>query len=117
MTRPQHASLDEQLPGLQLAVFEVIWPAFRWIKSIWIKECGGQFEVFVEETATQDEKEWNDFDYLIERVFNAGEKLKVRHTVQHGLTVPQDRGYRELMSDRVFEKIAKRHAPWRLDGR
>ena len=116
MTQPQRTSLDEQLPGLQLAVFEVIWPTFRWIKSIWIKELRGQFEVFVEEAATQDEKEWDDFDYLIERVFNAGEKHPVQHTVQHGPTVPKDRGYQELMSDGVFKKIARKHAPWRLEG-
>src|SRR5207248_7796868 len=112
MTKLQRTSLGEQLPGLQLAFFELIWPAFRWIKSIWIKESKGQFEVFVEATATQDKKEWDDFDYLADEVFNAGEKHKIQHTVQHGPTVPKDRGYRELMSDRVFKAIASKHAPW-----
>jgi hypothetical protein len=110
MTKPQRTLL-ERLPGLQLAFCEIIWPAFRWIQSVWIKESKGQFDLFVEATATQDEKEWDDFDYLAGQVFNAGEKHKI-----HGSTVPKDRGYRELMSDRVFKAIAKKHAPWRLEN-
>src|SRR5215471_1197836 len=116
MTKPQRASLDEQLPGLQLATFEIIWPAFRWIQGIWIKEGNGQLHLFVEAAATQNQREWDDFGYLIDEVINAGEDHKVGHTVQHGPTVPQDRGYHELMSDRVFKKIAKKHAPWRLEN-
>ena len=41
-------------------------------------------------------------------------KHKIEYKIQNGLTVPQDDGYRELMSDRLFKKIAKKHAPWRL---
>ena len=115
MTNPKSSSLDERLPGLQRAFFEVIWRLFPWIRTIWIKESNGQFQVFVEETAPQEEKEWDDFNYHAEEAFNAGENRKIRHSVLHGPTVPQHRGYRELMSDRVFKEIAKKHAPWRLE--
>src|SRR5258707_1030315 len=127
MTKPQDKSLDEQLPGLRIAFFEIIWQVFRWIESIWIKESKGQFQVFVRAAAAQDEKEWDDFDYLAGRVFKSGERVldelapnskhKIEYTIHHGPAVPKD-GYRELMSDRVFKIIAKKHASWRLeDGR
>ena len=126
MTKPQRTTFDELLPGMQHAFFETVWPAFRWIKSIWIKESDGQFHLFVEAITAQDDKEWNDFDYLAGEVFRAVERLldelapnskhKIKHTIQHGPSVPKDRGYRELMSDRVFKAIAKKHAPWRLEG-
>jgi hypothetical protein len=117
--------LDELLPGMQHAFFETVWPAFDWLKSIWIKESEGQFHLFVEACAEQDDKEWDDFNYLAGQVFQAGERLLnelepgkkhiIKHATRHGLTVPKDHGYRELMTPRVFRKIAKRHAPWRLE--
>jgi hypothetical protein len=116
MTKPTRTSIDEQLPGLQLAFFELVWPAFPWIQSIWIKETKRQFQIFVEATATQDKKEWDDFSYLADEVLNAGEKHKVVHTIEHGPVVPNNRGYQELMSDKLFKVIAKKHAPWRLEG-
>jgi hypothetical protein len=78
----------------------------------------------VQAAAAQDEKEWDDFHYLSGEVFKAVERLldelapsskhKIEYRIQHGPTVPQDAGYRELMSDRVFKKLAKKHAPRRL---
>jgi hypothetical protein len=126
MTEPQSPSLEELLPGMRDAFFEIIWPTFRWVESIWIKESKGQFHLFVEATAAQDDKEWDDFDYLVREVLKGVERLldrlepnskhKIAHKIQHGPSVPKGRGYRELMSDRVFRKIAKRHAPWRLEN-
>jgi hypothetical protein len=123
MTAPRSTTLDELLPGMQHAFFDTVWPTFRWIKSIWIKESKGQFHLFVEATAAQDDKEWDDFNYLSGEVFKAVERLldelapnskhKIEYTIQHGPAVPKD-GYRELMSDRVFKKVAKKHAPRRL---
>ena len=125
MNKSQSPILDELLPEMQVGFFEIIWPTFRWIQGIWIKENKDQLHLFVEATAPQDDKEWDDFDYLAGKVFKAAERLldelepsskhKIGHTVQHGPTVPKDREYRELMSARVFKAIAKKHAPWRLE--
>ena len=125
MSKPRSLTLDELLPGMQLAFFDTVWPAFQWIQSIWVKARRDQFHLFVVATAEQDKKEWDDFDYLAGAVFKSlqralderepNSKHKIEYRIQNGLTVPQDDGYRELMSDRVFKKIAKRHAPWRLE--
>ncbi len=123
MTKPKHASLDDMLAGFQLVFFEVIWDAFPWIKSVWIREGHGQFQLFVETTEPQDGREWDDFDYLVREMFEEGQKVlnrfepqtkhEIKYAIQHGPTVPNRHGYRELMSDKVFKKIAKKHAPWR----
>jgi hypothetical protein len=124
MTNPTHSTLDAMLPGFQLVLFEIIWPAFPWIKSIWIRENNRQLQLFVETTTEQDEKEWDDLDYLIRERFDVKEKMlnelepdskhKIEHTIQHGPAVPKNCGYRELISDRLFKKIAKKYAPRRL---
>ena len=126
MRECQMPPLDDLLPGMRAAFFETVWPAFQWIQSIWVKDSNGELQFFVEATDEQDEKEWDDFDYLVREVLKAGERMldelapdskhRVKHTIQHGPTVPRDQGYQELMSDRVFKKIAKRLAPWRLEN-
>ena len=126
MNKSPSPILDELLPEMQVGFFEAIWPTFRWIHGIWIKENQGQLQLFVEATAPQEDKEWDDFNYLTGSVFRIAEELldelepaskhKIRHTIQHGPSVPKDQGYRELMSDRVFKRIAKRDAPWRLEN-
>src|SRR5437762_8900882 len=126
MTEPQPAALEEVLPGLRLAFFELMWPAFRWIESLWIRESNGQYQLFAETTATQDKKKLDRFNYLVREVLDEEEKVldelapdlkhKIEHTIQYGPSVPRDGGYQELMSDRVFKKIAKRFAPWRLEN-
>lgn len=128
MTGSQRTAVDELVSGLRLPIFELIWPTFRWIRSIWIKEANGQFQLFVEASVTPDEKERDDFDYLIREILDEGEELldelepnskhKIQSAVEYGPAAPEHRGYQELMSERLFRMIAKRHAPWRLeDGR
>src|SRR5262249_49197195 len=124
MTKSKYSTLDAMLPGLQLSFFEFIWDAFPWIKSIWIRESNRQLQLFVETTDDQDKREWDDLNYLVRERFDVREKLLdeqepnskhgLEHTIQHGPAVPKNRGYRELMSDRLFRKIAKKHAPGRL---
>jgi hypothetical protein len=132
MTKFQYASLDAMLFGLQLMSFEILWDAFPWfgmpfrgMQSIWIREEGDRLQLFVQTAESQDEKEWDDPDYLLREMFEEEEKVldklepdskhKIKHTIEHGSAVPKDGGYRELMSDRVFKEIAKKHAPWRLE--
>jgi hypothetical protein len=125
MTKPNPESLDEMLLSLQVSFFEFVWDAFWWIESIWIREGNSQFELFVVTPEPQDEKEWDDFDFLVRERFETQEraldrlepeaKHKISYTIRHGSAVPKHQGYRELMSSRVFRMIAKRYAPWRRE--
>ena len=125
MTEPRSTTLDELLPGMRIAFFELMWGVFPWIQSIWIRESNGQYPLFVQMTEEQDEKEWDDLEYLVrERMAGAertlakwepGSEHTIEHIIKHGPTVPGNENHRELMSDRLFRMLAKRHAPWRLE--
>ena len=126
--KTNRTSVDELVAGLRLPVYELVWQTFRWIQGIWIKESKGDFKVFAEVETSQEKKRLDRFEYLMRGMFDEGEELldelepnskhKIRFTVQYGPVVPKNGGYRELMSKRVAKKLAKRHAPWRLeDGR
>jgi hypothetical protein len=127
MSEPQRTALYVLLPGLRVEFFEMIWPTFRWTKSIWIKESDGQFQLFVEVAAPPNEKEQDGFAYLVGQVLAQLQKsnvdlmpelgkYKIEFTVRYGASVPQDDGYQVLMSDGWFKKIANRFAPWRLEN-
>jgi hypothetical protein len=72
-----------------------------------------------------EKKRLKRFEHVMREIFDIREELldewepnskhTIRFTVQYGSAVPNDQGYQEMMSDRIFKKIAKRHAPWRLE--
>ena len=114
MTERRRRKLDELLPGMQLAIFEIIWFAFPWMQSIWIKESNTQLQFFVQAAGAPGEKEWEDCQRLVKEMVDVAVP-NADHTIRYGSTVPQAEGYLELMSDGLFKRIAKEVAPWRLD--
>ena len=110
---------------MRLLFFEFMWPGFRWIESLWIREYAGQYQLFVQTAGAPESETLDRFAYLVGEILKSeeraldelvpGAKHKIEHTIQYGPSAPRDGEYQELMSDRVFRMIAKRHAPWRLD--
>lgn len=94
MTESQYASLDAMLFGLQLMSFEILWDAFPWMQSIWIREEGHRLQLFVQTAESQDEKEWDDLNYLLREMFDVeekgldeeepGSKHKIEYSIEHG---------------------------------
>jgi hypothetical protein len=129
MTETRRVSLDDELlVGMQHALFEIVWPLFPWIRRLWIRESDGHFHLFVEMAAVPNKKTSDNVAHHIKRTLDAvgqgldelfpGPKHLMEHTIQYGRSVPRNHGYRVLMSDGVFKRIAKEVAPWRLeDGR
>jgi hypothetical protein len=125
MKETQSPPLDELLSALRAMFFELMWPGFRWIESLWIRKNNDQYQLFVQTAGTKDKESLDGFNYLVGEVFKnmeraldelaPGAKHKIEHTIQYGPSAPRDGEYQELMSDRVFKMIAKRHTPWRLD--
>jgi len=121
MTKRQLGNLAPLLPGLQLGIFEIIWPACPWIKSIWLKKGDGQVHFFIEAMNVPDEEQWESCQRHIGEMVDVAARFdevafSAGHTIQYGSLIPQDEGYLELMSDRQFKEIATKHAPWRLDS-
>ncbi len=125
MKESQSPPLDELLSALQAMFFELMWPGFRWIERLWIRKSNNQYQLFVQTAGTKDKESLDGFNYLVGEVFKnmervldelaPGAKHKIEHTIQYGSDAPHDGEYQELMSDTVFRKIAKKHAPWRLE--
>ena len=126
MTDRQNPPLDQLLPRLQFVLVEFMWPGYRWIRSVWIREGNGQYHLFVETKGAHDEEKLDGFSYLVGEILKGAEKIldeetpgskhKIKYTIQFGSTVPRDGGYQELMSARIFKEIAEKHEPWRLDN-
>ena len=59
MTSDPPDNFDRLFPGMQLAFFEIIWPAFSWIKSIWLKRTKEGLNFYLEVTVPPpaDERE------------------------------------------------------------
>jgi hypothetical protein len=114
MTELQRKSLSELLPGMQLAVFEIIWFAFPWMRSIWIKENSRQVHFFIEVPSALPEQEREDCRRLLKEMLDVA-MPGTDHTAEYGPVAPHANGYHELMSDRLFKAIASKVAPWRLD--
>ncbi len=116
---------DELLLGMQHAFFEIVWRHFPWIRRIWIKESDGHFQLFLEVATVPNKQTSDNVAYHIERTLKAvgrgldelfpDSKHLIDHTIQYGRSVPRNQGYRVLMSDGVFKRIAKEVAPWRLE--
>jgi hypothetical protein len=125
MKESQSPLLDELLSALQAMFFELMWPGFRWIEGLWIRKNNGEYQLFVQTAGTKDKESLDGFNYLAGEVFKnmervldelaPGTKHKTEHTIEYGPIAPREGEYQELMSGRVFRKIAKKHAPWRLD--
>jgi hypothetical protein len=111
------AVVDEKLPGIQLALFELIWPAFEWIDSIHVKADSSTCFVHVQAAELPGAAEQADCERLIGEIFEAvlaGTPLRLKVTqIKHA---PAESGYREAISGDIFKMIAKDVAPWRLDA-
>jgi hypothetical protein len=119
MTSHPNRSLDGLWAGIQLGVFEVIWPTFRWITSIWVKRAC-PIEVFIQTAELPDEEAWQDCQRLMKELLDTAASSHAAHfsagyAVRCGLQAPHDEGYVELISDGIFRQIANELAPWRLN--
>jgi hypothetical protein len=120
MTENTTQHLPGIVAGIQLGVFELIWPTFRWIKSIWIKHTG-DIHLFVEVAGMADREGREDCDRMLGELIDVAKRnhpqiVGARLRVDYGSEVPGKHEYRELMSDHIFRQIAEKHAPWRLDS-
>lgn len=104
------------LPGIQLAIFELVWPVCDWLEAIYIDPEPGEMLVRLQDARAPSSAELGDCDALLKEIFEAvmatsGIRLRValanRATAKEGSLL--------LMSPHIFRRIASEHAPWRLD--
>jgi hypothetical protein len=108
--------VDEKVAGIQLAVFELIWPTFEWIDTIFLKVDAKTCFVHLEAVQLPTESEQTDCARLVGEIFDSvleGTPLHLK--VTHEKQAPTGQGYREIMSESIFKMIAEDVAPWRLE--
>lgn len=109
--------VQERLPAIQLALFELIWPAFPWIQRIYLDPGPGLCTVVVQSVKSPPPPEWNDCVRLLAETFDALlEDTDVRSAVKLDKAAEIHARYVEAMSEPIFRMIAKDVAPWRLDA-
>jgi hypothetical protein len=110
-------ALKRRLAGIQLALFETVWPAFPWIERILVECANNECCVFVQAPDNTSNDEWSDCDRLVREVLDLGLRAAgISYELAHGETLVDSRNYQEIMSDKIFRQIAAEVAPWRLDS-
>lgn len=108
------AEFDAMEPGLQLAVFETVWPAFVDLRRLLCSvDTNGQLHFVIEWNGVPTAADRHDCEYLLREI---GQAAFGPHSVCCVTWAEQasSAGYREVMSDEVFRIIATEVAPHRL---
>jgi hypothetical protein len=109
-------TFQELLPGIQLAIFEVLWGVESQLNRISFDEDSCSLRFYFEWKVEPSAEARESVEYLMREVIDvAFEGSAPNLSFFAGVTSAPEH-YRELMSRIIFEAIASRHAPWRLEG-
>ena len=106
--------LHDKLPGVQLAVFETVWPAFEQLSEVLVCLDGGDLKVYCRFAKTPAASDKADCQRLLGEVLEAAFDAPTM-SFEFGVSKPS-RAYDQVMSEELFTTIAKRIAPWRLQA-
>ena len=116
ITTMRHELAKNAFYGIQLCVFEVLWPAVPELKQLFIREKPTGFDVYFRFDQLTNPRDEESCERLMQEVIDAAFPVRRRKTrYLFGTSTPTGR-FRELMSSQIFERIAAEHAPWRLKG-
>ncbi len=105
---------DAVTPGVQLAVFETVWPSFVDLRRLLCSvDASGQLHFVIEWNGVPTDADRHDCEYLLREIGQAafGPHRVCRITWAEQASAA---GYCEVMSDAVFRSIASEVAPHRL---
>ena len=106
--------LKDALPGIQLAVFEIVWPVFGELKQVLIRVGTKGLDVYCYFNRKPTAYDQADCKRLVTEVLDiAFEKPPMAFSFKFGISAPAG-PYSTVMSQRLFTKIATEIAPWRL---
>jgi hypothetical protein len=109
--------VSQKMSGIQLALFELIWPTFDWIDAVYIASDATDCSVHVRVAHLPPDNERDDCERLLREIFDAVlMDTKLRFAVTQDKRPPVRSGYQEAISQEIFKKIAKDIAPWRLEA-
>ena len=107
--------IAQRLPGIQLGIFEVIWPACTWIDHVALRPNGRVCFVHIQSHVEPSDEEWEAGTRLMRELLGVasdGANLSIVFELSRMRT--SDRNHVVAMSDTLFKVIASSVAPWRL---
>jgi hypothetical protein len=108
--------LKARFGGIQIALFELIWPTFEWIEGVFLANRLQTYEIYVQAIEAPTNAEWSDCTRLLREIFDValdGSHIQIQFACRG--TRPADPLFKEIMSEVLFKMIAEEVAPWRLD--
>jgi len=106
--------LDELVPGIQLAVFEIVWPAHPNLDRILFRVDDHMLDVYFQWRSAPTEVDRESSERLMQETIDVafdGKAPSIRFVSE---AAPPSEQYHELMSEPIFKSIASAVAPWRL---
>ena len=105
--------LHDQLAGVQVAVFEVVWPAVPALRSVHAITSDRAVELYCGAEPALSVRDRADCERLLKEVLESAFPGAAT-IVKFDSPPPSDAV--EVMSPRIFESVARAVAPWRLKG-
>ena len=105
-----------ELLALQLLVFEMNWPTYKWIQKVVMRD-GQEVRIYVEHAkSSPDKSAIQSCTEMFQEVFQAVHEKRKTLMIEYGFDLPGGREWTILMSDDVFKRLATEVAPWRLEA-
>ena len=113
-TAVTNRELEEKLLGIQLAVFETVWPAFPQLAEVLFRLEDAELKVYCRFTEMPIASDQAECQYLLREVLCAAFGAP-NTSFAFGVSKPTQL-HVEVMSTKIFNSIAKGVAPWRLEA-
>ncbi|MEC3767504.1 hypothetical protein [Cupriavidus sp. SS-3] len=109
--------IANRLAGIQLGIFEIIWPAYPWIDQVAFRPNGRICSVHIQSHVEPIAEEWEGLTRLMRELFDVACDSASLHLVfEISSTGASERTHIVAMSDSLFKVIASKVAPWRLNN-
>ncbi len=116
MVKQEKAS-SNNVAGIQLALFEIIWPTFQWIDRIYMKSDPSACIICIQSASKPSDEDWDDCCRLINEILDmAFDGQAVQQRIVWEQDKPESDDYLKIMSPSIFEEIAREVDPSRLDA-
>ena len=115
MVSESAATFEALLPGIQLAVFEVLWAAEPQLNHISFEQDAEVLRIHFEWKVSPAAEARQNAEYLMQEIIDIAfeGQVPVTHFASSEMSAPDH--YGEVMSESIFRAIATSHAPWRLE--
>jgi hypothetical protein len=108
---------SSRLAALQVLVFEMNWPSFRWIEQIFHREEDSIVLLLVVYNESVKLNELEECTAMFRELFKAAyTDVENKLSVSYHSKMVVNSEWVELMSNQIFKQIAGNIAPWRLDA-